>query len=107
MKAGLDYKKLMDFFVAQALQEKEQDAAHAFDLEEPTSGTFIERVTIKRNGEVQISSWERLPESVRGCERYTYWPRKQDLKNLERAYGPIKRGDSKTSKRVWLGGRWV
>jgi hypothetical protein len=104
MKAGLDYQKLIEIFSSQLPDDKRQDFA-----EPPVSpeATFIERVTVKKNGEVQISSWERLPDGVRACERYTYRPDRQDFKNLERTYGPLVPGSSKTIKKVLLDGKWV
>lgn len=104
MKAGLDYQKLIEFFSSQALDENRQGFIERSVSEE---ATFIERVTVKKNGEVQISSWERSAEGVRGCERYTYHPNQQDLKNLERTYGRLVPGSSKTIKKILLDGRWV
>jgi len=107
MKTGLDYQKLMDFFFAQATKEESHDVLQPQPSENADLGTFIERVTVKTNGEVQISTWERLPGGVRGCERYTYRPDDQDRKHLEKTYGPIRAGSSKTIKKILLDGKWV
>ena len=107
MKTGLDYQKLMDFFFAQAAKDEKHDLTATQPLENADLGTFIERVTVKTNGEVQITTWERLPGGVRGCERYTYRPDEKDRKELERTYGPIRLGSSKTIKKILLDGKWV
>lgn len=107
MKTGLDYQKLMEFFLAQATEGEKHDLIEAPPSDKDELGTFIERVTVKVNGEVQISSWESLPSEVRSCERYTYWPDEHDRKNLERTYGPIRAGSSKTIKKILHDGKWV
>jgi hypothetical protein len=107
MKTGLDYQKLMEFFVAQATEGEKHDLIEARPSDNQELGTFIERITVKVNGEVQISSWESLPGAVRSCERYTYLPDEQDRKSLEKTYGPIQLGSSKTIKKVLHDGKWV
>jgi len=107
MNRGLDYGKLIDLFCAEFSansQAKEGDRHHINDTQQ---AILVERITLQRNGEVQISSWERLADEVRGCERYRYRPNRKELKKLIETFGPLEPEKPKTVRKKWLNGNWV
>lgn len=107
MKTGLDYEKLMELLSCEVSKDRSEPYAEGQSFGAEREGTYVERITLKLNGEVQISTWERLPCEIRRCERYTYAPNKSELKYLLKLYGPLKLGESKTIKRVYFDGHWV
>lgn len=68
MKTGLDYEKLMELLSCEVSKDRSEPYAEGQAFGAETEGTYVERITLKLNGEVKISTWERLPCEIRRCD---------------------------------------